>query len=139
MNSQVEWHPLSEGEIGWIAELTARAQSLGVDIADPKSIEAWFDTMLTAVEDGAQPAAISNDVVNLTAIAVGEHLRAKLGLQWRIFSDEQGADLCLHTPALNWTLFPQSSTAKRWAAHEKGWIVRFIDWASDNFGKPVHH
>jgi hypothetical protein len=49
-----------------------------------------FENALAAVEDGTQPPKIGNDVVNIVAVVLGEHLRAASGLESRICPDEMG-------------------------------------------------
>lgn len=129
MTTEPQYSALTDAERAWLMELTARAQSMGASSDSPESIGLLFDSALAAVEQGHQPPEIGNDVVTVVAAAMGEYLRAKCGLEWRIVTDELGSDLCLYDAVSSYTLFPMSSVAKRWESHEKEWVVAFCEWA----------
>lgn len=131
MTTEPQYSELTSAENTWLTDLTTRAQSMGASSDSPESIGMLFDGALAAVEQGQQPPEIGNDVVTVVAAVMGEHLRATCGLEWRIVTDELGSDLCLYQPESSYTLFPMSSVAKRWEAHEKGWVVPFCAWAQE--------
>ncbi|MFT3832565.1 MAG: DUF3806 domain-containing protein [Micropruina sp.] len=129
MEGQQTYSELTAAEQAWLTELTTRGRAMGATPDDPRSIGGLFDGAVAAVESGSQPPEIGNDVVNLVAAVLGEHLRSAGGFEWRIVTDELGSDLCLHNPGTSYTLFPQSSVAKRWEQRERNWVVPFCDWA----------
>ncbi len=129
MDGQQTFSELTDAEQAWLTELTARGAGMDATPDDPGSIGELFDSAVAAVESGSQPPEIGNDVVNLVAAVLGEHLRSAGGFEWRIVTDDLGSDLCLHNPVTSYTLFPQSSVAKRWEQRERNWVVPFCDWA----------
>lgn len=127
---------LSDAERDWIDQHLAQARALGVVPEDVESISNFFDTNLGAVRAGRESPEVANMTVNLVAVLVGELIRHQTNLTWAIVTDDQGTDLCLHDYATSWTLFPQSSAAKRWEASEKGWVRPFCAWARESVSTP---
>jgi hypothetical protein len=136
MSSEPTYAELSPSELEWLAGHVQHARDIGIDPSDEGSISEFFDGALDAVNRGTESPEIGNTVVNVVGVLVGELLCAQSALRWRIFADEQGTDLCLHDPATSWTLFPQSSAAKRWEAREAGWVRPFLSWARESVLNP---
>lgn len=127
---------LSDAERDWIERHIAYAHSIGVDPGNEASISDFFDSTLDAVNSGRESPEVANTVVNVVGVLIGELICAQSSLGWAIVTDEHGTDLCLHDPAMSWTLFPQSSAAKRWEAKETGWVKPFCAWARESVSAP---
>jgi hypothetical protein len=136
MAEQPTYSDLAPAEREWLDRQVELARSIGVDPADETSISDFFDGALDAVDRGTELPAIGNMVVNVVGVLIGELLCAQQGLRWAIFADKQGADLCLRYRTTSWTLFPQSSAAKRWETREVGWVRPFLAWARDSVAAP---
>jgi hypothetical protein len=136
MSVEPPYSELSPSEREWLDAHVVRAREMGLDPGSQDSISEFFDTSLDAVVRGEQPPDIANNVVNIVAVLLGEHLCSSTGLRWAIMNDEQGADLCVFDPATSWTLFPQSSVAKRWESGETEWVEPFCRWVLENVTAP---
>jgi len=136
MAKQATYSELSSSEREWLDAHIEAAREDGLGPQSQSAIGEFFDSSLDAVVRGEQPPETANNVVNLVAVLLGEHLCSTTDLRWAIMTDEQGADLCIHDPATSWTLFPQSSVAKRWESGETGWVEPFCQWALENATAP---
>lgn len=137
MNQEPEFSDLSQSERDWIDQQVLYSKELGVDPGSTDSVSDFFDSMLAAVARGAEPPESANIVVNLVGVLIGEQIVAQSRLRWEIVTDSHGTELCLHDPRSSWTLFPQSSVAKRWESKEVGWVKPFVLWAlQETTGEP---
>ena len=62
--------------------------------------------------------------VNLEAFALafGQYLVDRLGMEWVVVSDSEGTELAVHAKVGEITLYPQSMVKKRFAARQTGFF-----------------
>ncbi len=103
-----------------------RARQAHVDIDDLASIEEAYDRYLAEVM--RTPADRRRDptpTLTTIAIAMGEHLRARSALQWRVAEDAEGVDLALVSGNEMGVLFPIDPVADAWSRQERRWLADF--------------
>ena len=97
----------------------ARQTSLGLDLVRRYVGEkaaypaAEIDSAVAAWRTSVDPAKESPDlVVERVGAFFGAHLIAKLGLEWGVYGDERGKDLCVVHKKLSVFSFPHSAIYK---------------------------
>lgn len=118
---------LAPGDRAWVEENLARGAEMGVDLADPATLEELFDGALDDVRSGEQKPGIRNDVIGVVACNLGELLARRHGFDWHKYRDAGGYELCLHDHGTGWVLMPISAVGKRWDNGDIGWIRGFVD------------
>jgi len=123
---------LTRAEVAWLQRQRDAIPTLAAAVAatpapaDP--VEA-ADTLIRAwhaLPESCRPDA--NEIVNVAAVALGDALAAKLGLEWKIITDAFGTDL-----GLWWTngrgnivLAPTHSVAKKFAGNPDGFVAALL-------------
>jgi hypothetical protein len=118
VSEQVE--PLNDAERAWVAAHVAAARrALGEGELTPAALdELWEQTRGTEPSD-------QNDRVNVVGLALGQHLVDRFGLEWAVFSDEQGTEIAVRG-ASDFTVFPTNFVAKRYETGETQFIEPFV-------------
>jgi hypothetical protein len=120
--------PVNNSEQRWINDQLQRLRISGVDLADPVQLGAYYDRLLThwvSTSDNGRPDP--NPDINLIGIGLGEHLRHRAGLQWAVVTDAEGAEIALYGQPGDILIYPTSAVAKRWVAHQAGFLPDFAD------------
>jgi len=120
--------PVNDAEQQWIDDQLRRLRASGVDVADSAQLGAHYDRLLTrwfSLADGGRPDP--NPDINLIGIGLGEHLRRRAGLQWVVSSDAHGTEIALHGQPGGILIYPTNAVAKRWVAHQVGFLPDFAD------------
>lgn len=107
----------NEDEKAWITSNLKVARSIVAaygtgprDTLDPGTL----DEALVAWANRPQKERIEpNDLVNALGIAFGQLLVETLGMKWMVATDEQGADLAVHSMPGDILIFPTVAVAKR--------------------------
>ena len=119
---------LSEAEEQWIAERLAFARQDGVDHLDVDAVSAFSDRQLAAFRNEELSPEEGGVMADVTAVLLGEHLGAKLGLKWVIVQDAQGTDLGMRDTLSSAVIFPQSTVGKQWNEATTGWVPHYVEW-----------
>jgi hypothetical protein len=120
--------PVNNSEQGWIEDQLQRLRISGVDLDDPAQLGEYYDRLLThwlSTSDNGRPDP--NPDINLIGIGLGEHLRHRTGLQWAVVTDADGAAIALHGQPGDILIYPTNAVAKRWVAHQAGFLPGFAD------------
>ncbi|WP_018155102.1 DUF3806 domain-containing protein [Demetria terragena] len=104
------------------------AAQQGIDVGDVMSISRAFDgyveqTVQTKAAERGDPTTFCT----MIGFAMGEHLRQRSSLEWRVVTDSQGTDLALTTPDESAVLFPSDPVAAAWEVAEVGWIPQWVE------------
>jgi len=112
--------PLNDAEREWVAAHVAAARrAIGEgEITAPALDALWEQTR------GTEPPE-QNDRVNVVGLALGQHLVDRFGLEWAVFSDEQGTEMAVRGPS-DLTVFPTNFVAKRYESGETHFIEPFV-------------
>ncbi|EWT00121.1 hypothetical protein N865_18130 [Intrasporangium oryzae NRRL B-24470] len=116
-----ESRPLTEYERSRVLASLEKAAEEGIDIDDLASIGAAYDaayTRWTANPDAEGPDA----VVDLYAVAIGEHLARHSYREWGVVTDVFGTDLGLVDARADTVIVPHNLVGARWMRGELGWI-----------------
>ncbi len=95
----------------------ARYADHGIDPSDLGSVAGAYDRAL-ARADGVG----GSDVVEVIAIALGDHLVDQAGYRWVVSTDPFGSDLAVAPPRRGAPVVTSSLVAVRWMSRESGWI-----------------
>lgn len=112
--------PLNDAEREWVAAHVAAARRA---LGDGELTAAALDELWEQTRD-TEPAE-QNDRVNVVGLALGQHLVDRFGLEWVVFSDEQGTELAVRGPS-DFTVFPTNFVAKRYESGEARFIEPFV-------------
>lgn len=109
---------------GWLAD----AERAGIDLNDPASLEKAYEDYFTEVAD-TPPAerADPTQVLTMIGIAMGEHVRRRTDVSWRVASDAEGPDLALVADDETGVFFPVDPVAENWNAGHRGWLAAFTE------------
>ena len=109
--------PPSDADKQWIETQIQIAVELARtytgDSEDPPSLDRLDATWLAWHADPDPSRIDPNTVANDLGVTFGTHLKAALGLDWAIITDEYGTDLGLFGEPLEVTFFPANMAAKR--------------------------
>jgi hypothetical protein len=111
----------NEAELNWIdgnvAVAEAIASAYGIEerpLAPAQLDEIWSRWM------GGETLGIDdpNQFINAVGLALGTHLAAETGLQWKVIEDEYGVEMALHAEPGDIRVFPANLVAKRFERGE---------------------
>jgi hypothetical protein len=119
--------PVNDAEQRWIDDQLKRLRTSGVDLADPVQLGAYYDRLLGHWLEAGAGRPDPNPDINLIGIALGEHLRHRTGLQWAVVTDAEGAEIALYGQPGDILIYPTNAVAKRWVAHQAGFLPGFAD------------
>ncbi|HYN29382.1 MAG TPA: DUF3806 domain-containing protein [Dermatophilaceae bacterium] len=116
--------PITDTERARIAAGLAALAAEGVDVDDPASLGAGYDTAYTAWSAGREGSRPDHAaVVERYAIGVGEHLRRHTDLDWAVVTDVFGTDLGVAGGiGGSFVVVPANLVAARWMRGETGWL-----------------
>lgn len=86
--------------------------------ADIASIAAAYEQALAGAED-RDPGG----VVEVLAVALGDHLVERGGYRWVVSTDPFGTDLAVAPPRRGAPVVTRTLVAVRWMARESGWLT----------------
>ncbi|HET7399754.1 MAG TPA: DUF3806 domain-containing protein [Intrasporangium sp.] len=113
--------PLTEAERARISQRLETLAARGVDVDDLSSIGAAYDAARS--HELRAPSGEGADLlVDLFAVAVGEHLVRHSARQWAIVTDAFGTDLGLVAARSDTVVVPHNLVSARWMRRELGWI-----------------
>ena len=114
----------NDAELSWIADHLGRLAAAGVDVTDAAALGAHYDELLTGwIASPRDP----NPDINLIGLGLGEHLRRRTILDWAVVTDAHGTEMALHGRPGEIVIYPANAVAKRWAAHETGFLPAFVE------------
>jgi hypothetical protein len=119
--------PVNDAERRWIDDQLNRLHTSGVDLEDPAQLGAYYDRLLSHWLSADNGRPDPNPDINLIGIGLGEHLRHRTGLQWAVVTDAKGAEIALHGQPGDILIYPTNAVAKRWVAHQAGFLPSFAD------------
>ena len=99
-----------------------------LDVRDAEQLGAHYDTLLArwlGVPDPERPDP--NPDINLIGLGLGAHLVGRTGLDWAVVSDGSASEIALYGQLGDIMIYPTNAVAKRWVAHEMGFLPNFSE------------
>jgi hypothetical protein len=114
--------PLAEEDTARIAAALERAAAEGVDVDDLESIGSHYDEAFRRVTANPDVGDGPDVVVDMYAIAIGEHLARHSAREWAVVTDIFGTDLGLVAARADTVIVPHNLVGARWMRGETGWV-----------------
>jgi hypothetical protein len=132
-DATVQVVPVSKAEQCWIAGHLELLHTSGIDVAAAAELGDLYDELLTAwLSTSPESRPDPNPDVNLLGIGLGEHLCRRTGvLNWAVVMEEHRAEIALHAQPGDILIYPTNAVAKRWTAHEVGFLPSFAEDMAD--------
>lgn len=132
---------LNDAERRWVGQnvelATDYAESLGIRVdagetLGPDALDAAWSVWL---EGHAEEQDDPNPYINLFGVAFGAHLVRRLGLEWKVVSDEQGTEIAVWGRDGDILVFPPNLVAKRYDEGTHRFFADVAAWIEERVGQ----